>query len=561
MWGRGRLPLVFVVTLAVCGCAAGGLSITGEPVDDGNGGGNGGTGGKGGGGNGGNGGGSGGPGGGGGGGGPAGPRLVAPLSTVTVTSRRPRLRWDMSQATGSASVDLCADSFCYTVIGTATVDGSGAAATPDAELPAGKATFWRVHAGGQTSATWELIAGHRSAPVDNHFGTSLDLDRDGVPDIAAATGSGVAIWVGGAFGFGGVPLVLPNPDGAGANFGYVIAAAGDLNGDGYADLAVGECGGKSAGIVHVYFGGPGGSGVTPTRVQALKSPDNTSGFGCRIAAAGDLDGDGYGDLAVARTGEDFSGGLYIYRGGPNGLPATTTRIDSPDYSPSRLGYSLAGVGDLDGDGYDDLVASEIDASARSGRAHVYRGGPDGISNDRQTTILSPDASGLQFGASVAGIGDVDGDGYPDFAIASPSVSTTPLLPTVHVYRGGTGGIGAPVDLNTNGATGFAGEVEPAGDVDGDGFYDVVVASPSTLTIYRGGAATYIFRDGASVDAAGQGSNPRHLAGPGDLDEDGRGDLLIGDGAGVELFFGSTGGVDRAHVQTVSPDAGASGPVT
>ena len=59
---------------------------------------------------------------------------------------------------------------------------------------------------------------------------------------------------------------------------------------------------------------------------------------------------------------------------------TTTRIDSPDYKPSRLGYSLAGVGDLDGDGYADLVATEIDASARSGRVHVYRGGPDGISN-------------------------------------------------------------------------------------------------------------------------------------------------------------------------------------
>src|SRR5207253_6458845 len=113
------------------------------------------------------------------------------------------------------------------------------------------------------------------------------------------------------------------------------------------------------------------------------------------------------------------GGLYIYRGGAGGLPATTTRIDSADYHPSRLGYSVAGVGDLDGDGFDDLVASEINSSALTGRAHVYRGGAGGISNDNQVTLLSPDASGLQFGASVAGAGDVDGHGYPDLVVASP----------------------------------------------------------------------------------------------------------------------------------------------
>ena len=92
---------------------------------------------------------------------------------------------------------------------------------------------------------------------------------------------------------------------------------------------------------------------------------------------------------MARVGDDFGGGLYIYKGGPNGLPTTTTRIDSPDYKPSRLGYSLAGVGDLDGDGYADLVATEIDAQRASGRVHVYRGGPDGISNAAQVTLRQP----------------------------------------------------------------------------------------------------------------------------------------------------------------------------
>src|SRR2546430_8263337 len=71
------------------------------------------------------------------------------------------------------------------------------------------------------------------------------------------------------------------------------------------------------------------------------------------------------------------------------------------------------------DGIRDLTVTGVQTCALpiSGRAHVYRGGPGGISNDRQVTLMSPDASGLQFGASVAGAGDVDGDGYPDFVVA------------------------------------------------------------------------------------------------------------------------------------------------
>ena len=291
------------------------------------------------------------------------------------------------------------------------------------------------------SATWEMFVGARSGPIATaSWGATLDVDGDGVPDVAAGAGTGdAALWLGGASGLGGASIIIGNPDGAAAKFGYVIAAAGDLDGDGYGDLAIGECG-SAGGHVHVYFGGPGGIGP---RVQSLSAPDGASGFGCRVAAAGDLDGDGYADLAIARIGEDFGGGLYIFRGSAAGLPTMVTRIDSPDYKPSRLGYSLAGVGDIDGDGFADLVATEIDASAASGRAHVYRGGPDGITNARQVTLLSPDPSGLQFGASAAGVGDIDGDGFADLVVAAPSVTTT-KTPVAHLYRGGPNGI-APRD--------------------------------------------------------------------------------------------------------------------
>src|SRR5689334_3823635 len=96
--------------------------------------------------------------------GPPAARLIAPSSTVTVTSRRPHLRWDMTGVAGAAEVDVCADRACSHTLGTATIDASGSAAAPDADLPPGP-VFWRVRTSDTTSATWELFVGQRSAPV------------------------------------------------------------------------------------------------------------------------------------------------------------------------------------------------------------------------------------------------------------------------------------------------------------------------------------------------------------------------------------------------------------
>jgi hypothetical protein len=481
------------------------------------------------------------------------PRLLRPASTATVSARRPHLLWDMTGVPGDATVELCADRACSQSLGSATVDGSGAAAVPDQDLASG-VVFWRVTASSGSSATWEFFVSPRGVGTDGFWSTTLDLDGDGVPDTtASATNGNVAVYLGGAAGLGAPAIVLASPDGAKVNFGYTIASAGDLDGDGYGDLAVGECG-NGVGRVHVYFGGPGGP--DPAREQAIDSPDKMGGFGCRLAGAGDLDADGYADLAVGRVGNDFGGGLYVFRGGAGGPETTTTRIDSPDRKPSQLAYSLAGVGDLDGDGYADLVATEIDADDQSGQAHIYLGGPDGVAGDRVVSLASPDEPSHQFGASVAALGDADGDGWPDFVVGSPVVTTSKLPPKAHLYRGGPGAISASmgsVELDTDGTSGFANEVEGGGDLDGDGFADVVISSRGTLVLFRGGAS--IAATGQAVAAAGQGITPRHLVVPGDLDHDGRADLLVSDGAGVEALFGATTGLTRSGVRAVGAPGG------
>jgi hypothetical protein len=423
--------------------------------------------------------------------------------------------------------------------------------------------FWRVNAPAGSSATWELFVGHASAPVDLTYGATLDLDGDGVPDTAMSAGGGnVAVYLGGSGGLSGAPTILiPNPDGPKVGFGYTLASAGDLNGDGYGDLAVGECA-RGVGTLHVYFGAPGGP--NPAASQAIASPDQLEGFSCRLAGAGDLDGDGYADLAVGRVGSDFSGGLYIFRGGAGGPATSTTRIESPNRHPSRLGYSLAGVGDLDGDGYDDLIAGEIDADDQSGQAHVYFGGPD-TANLRVVSLGSPDPRSQQYGASVASAGDVNGDGYPDFVVGSPTGQSTTYAPKAHLYIGGPGAIVAGVsgiDLDSDGTAGFAHEVEGGADLDGDGFSDIVVATRETLVVFRGGAT--VASSGKAIAAAGQDLNPRHAILCGDLDGDGNADLLVRDAAGVEAFFGAPAGLDRARshgvVAVPAPPSGFTGTV-
>ena len=379
----------------------------------------------------------------------------------------------------------------------------------------------------QTSATWELFVGHRSAPVDTSYGATLDLDGDGVPDVAACAAAAASPSSSAARRASArAPAMLANPDGAERQLRLRRRRGRRFRRRRLRRSRRRRVRPKG-GDVHVYFGGAGGAG---DRAQALDAPDGMSGFGCRLAAAGDLDGDGYADLAMARIGQDFSGGLYIYRGGAGGLPATTTRIDSPDYKPSRLGYSLAGVGDLDGDGFDDLVATEIDYSAASGRAHVYLGGPGGITNATSGDAAQPRRrAGCSSAPSVAGVGDVDGDGHPDFVVASPAVSTTTLhahgaplsrRPRRRSPRARCRSISQLSGVDRLRRRGRAGRRRRRRRLRRRGGR----RRPMAIVLFRGGAGRRR-ASGRAIDAAGQGINPRHLAGAGDLDGDGRDDLV------------------------------------
>jgi hypothetical protein len=506
---------------------------------------------------------------------PTAPRLLSPLSTSTVTSRRPALRWVLAAGTDGARVELCLDRACTNVI--ETLDVTGSSATPDADLPVG-VVFWRVRArvgnklGSDASATWQLVVRARSAPLDRWWGSVLDVDGDGYADIAIGSPRAndndgrVQLFPGSASGAPSTATAeLTNPDGQGF-FGASVASAGDVDGDGYADLIVGApywpgvpWAGTQAGRAYLYRGGPTGLSTSPT---TLVAPDGDGSiFGFSVASAGDINGDGYGDVVVGATGtNDYVGTVYIYFGGPGGLakvPAAT--IAGSAGTNARFGNAVAGVGDVDGDGYGDLVIGEPRWDAQpAGHAYLYLGSATGVAAT-PVTFAGPVGAGDQFGYALAA-DDFDGDGRADLVIGAPGVLGD--TGETYVFPGQAGGFASTPTITYDFQPGSeaATSLASAGDIDGDGYADLIVGVPEfefvPLEESIGAADVYL------GSASGLGATPAFellgafesafgfsVAGAGDVDGDGHADLVVG-----ACTYGNSGAAALYLGASIVPDS-------
>ncbi|HET6273808.1 MAG TPA: FG-GAP-like repeat-containing protein [Bacteroidota bacterium] len=376
------------------------------------------------------------------------------------------------------------------------------------------------------------------------FGYSVanarDVNGDGYPDLIVGN---YISYAGRAYIYFGGPGMDTIPDVTMINhdnndyFGMAVAGPGDMNGDGYADVVVGAHVSGSLGLdsghVYIFFGGAVMDSIPDVVMAGLPSEL----FGRSVAGAGDANGDGYADVIVGANGSDAAGldvgRAYIFFGG-----ATVDNV--PDVTitgtvvTENLGNSVASAGDVNNDGYDDVIvgayANDLPSGNNLGKAYLHLGGNP--MNNVVDVTFNGSASFDYFGLCVAGAGDVNNDGYDDVLVSSRGNN---VQGRTSLYLGGSvmNNV-ADVRLNGEAVNNYFGEsAGSAGDVNSDGYADIIIGAFG-YNSFTGKA--YVYCGGVSMDTIpdmtflGEATSDRFglsAAGAGDVNGDGYGDVIVG----------------------------------
>ncbi|MGH7151826.1 MAG: integrin alpha, partial [Planctomycetota bacterium] len=295
--------------------------------------------------------------------------------------------------------------------------------------------------------------------------------------------------------------------------------------------------------------GPGdvtGDGVPDFLVASLAPPDLYSGATGTLAyslppvytvpvvgAPGDTNWDAVPDLLVGYPGYG-NGVAFLYSGIDGSLLQSLPAVPGPGCD--QLGYAVAGIGDIDGDGAGDVVLGAphngSSCTPTPGTAHVYSGGTGSL----LAVVTGPTALFSQFGSVVAGLGDVSGDGVPDFAVNGGLVTFGPPLPPPQIWVFSGADFSLVTLLTGQVGEGLGRSLAGPGDVDGDGVPDLFTgapnADPSSTSGYAGRAALFSGDDWSEIysltpppgEFLNQGWS---VCGSDDVDSDGFPELAVG----------------------------------
>ncbi|MCF7965423.1 MAG: FG-GAP-like repeat-containing protein [Methylobacter tundripaludum] len=533
--------------------------------------------------------------------------VTVTLSEATTVTGTPQVTLDIGGSlvqadyvSGSGGNTLV---FTYTILA-GQYDANGISIPPDSlSLNGGSLTD---AAGNNATLTHALVADNNSYLVN----VGIDLS-------AVAAGSG---------GF------VINGQGAGDYSGYSVAGAGDVNGDGLADLIVGAylsdpAAGNNAGRSYVVFGQTGTTDIDLSAVAAgsggfvINGQGEGDYSGWSVAGGGDINGDGLADLIVGAHYSDPAAGIDAGRSYVVFGKTGTTAIDlsavaagtggfviNGQYGSDYNGYSVAGAGDVNGDGLADLIvgahASDPASVSAAGRSYVVFGQTGTTAIDLSAVaagsggfVISGQSADDYSGYSVAGAGDVNGDGLADLIVGAlggdPAAGSAAGRSYVVFGKAGTTAIDLSAVAAGSGGFVINGQnmgdysgisVAGAGDINGDGLADLIVGAyhsdPAAgseagrsyvvfgkagttaidLSTVAAGTGGFVINGQSAVDWSGTS-----VAGAGDVNGDGLADLIVGayrsdPAVGVDagrsyVIFGST---DGAFTQSAVDQLGASG---
>ena len=386
---------------------------------------------------------------------------------------------------------------------------------------------------------------------------------------------------------------------AGSFFGSHLSEAGDVNGDGYNDLLVGQAtysnGQTQEGRTLLFLGNS--SGLSATASWAVESDQAYALMG-PVASIGDINKDGFDDVVVGApvystgTYGGLEGAVWLYLGSAAGLSASSAWDAEGSNYWLNFGTTIDGLGDVNGDTYPDLVVGEDYWSADGwppfyGRVHIFYGASSGYFDVASTTIDGfmegfAEDPGARFGQAVAGAGDLNGDGYDDLAVGAPQAKDTSNITrgSVAVYYGSSSGFATnqAVDWHYwgagNSASGWS--LDGAGDTNGDGYDELLVGAYKTSFSgeLRGSAMVFAGSEtglsySPSWQSYGEVLDAQHgydVAGGCDINNDGFDDVIVSaishDGditneGKVQLFLGTASGITAEAVwETTSGSEGA-----
>ncbi len=408
--------------------------------------------------------------------------------------------------------------------------------------------------------------------------------------------------------------------------GFAVSGAGDVNGDGFDDLIVGarydDPNGEESGASFVVFGKTDGTKVELSDIEAGRGGFVINGVsagdysGRSVSSVGDVNGDGFDDVIVGAPNDDpnanYAGASFVVFGKTDGTKVELSAVEAgiggfvingvseDDYS----GFSVSGAGDVNGDGFDDLIIGARNDNPNgnnSGASFVVFGKTNGTNVELSAVeagtggfVMNGVSVGDLAGFSVSLAGDVNGDGFDDLIVGAleddPNGSNSGASFVVFGKTDGTAVQLSNVEAGTggfviNGVTdgdkaGFS--VSSAGDVNGDGFEDLIVgALYNDLNVSNSGASFVVFgkTDGTKVELSdielGRGGfaingvsaddvSGVSVSSAGDMNGDGFDDLIVGakgddpNGSASGASFVVFGKTDGTAVQLSNVEAGRGG---